>query len=223
MKREPPHGRQREHAPKGNPTASAVGGGQLFGCGAGALASTVLVMALPWGVPLTVEDLRGMPDDGHRYELVDGVLLVTPAPGTAHQICVAMLVAALVSAAPSEHLVLPAPYDWVVDPRTSFQPDLLVARRTDVGEDRLERPPLLVVEVHSPSTRLTDLTLKRAAYEAAGVPAYWLVDPTEPSLTILRLEENSYVEEAKVVGTERYEANWPFAVSLVPALLLGRP
>lgn len=165
-----------------------------------------------------------MPDDGHRYELIDGVLLVTPAPGTAHQTCVAMLVAALVGAAPPEHLVLPAPYDWVVNPQTSFQPDVVVARPADVGKDRLERPPLLVIEVHSPSTRLADLTLKRAAYEAAGVPAYWLVDPTEPSLTVLRLEGSSYVEEAKVPGDERYEATWPFAVSLVPgALLSGRP
>jgi len=141
-------------------------------------------MALPWGAPLTVDDLRRIPDDGHRYELVDGVLLVTPAPGTAHQTCVAMLVVAFVAAAPATQLVLPAPYDWVVDPHTSFQPDVLVAHRVDVGEERLERAPLLVVEIHSPSTRLADLTLKRAAYEAAGVPAYWLVDPAEPSLTV---------------------------------------
>jgi len=40
------------------------------------------VTALPWGEPLTYDDLQGMPDDGHRYELVDGVLLVTPAPGS---------------------------------------------------------------------------------------------------------------------------------------------
>jgi len=178
-------------------------------------------MALPWGAPLTVDDLRRIPDDGHRYELVDGVLLVTPAPGTAHQTCVAMLVVAFVAAAPATQLVLPAPYDWVVDPHTSFQPDVLVAHRVDVGEERLERAPLLVVEVHSPSTRLADLTLKRAAYEAAGVPAYWLIDPAQPSLTVLRLEEGRYVEEAKVVGDERYDASWPFPVSIVPNALLG--
>jgi Uma2 family endonuclease len=95
---------------------------------------------------------------------------------------------------------------------------VLVTRRADLGDERLERAPFLVVEIHSP--RLADLTLKRAAYEAAGVPAYRLVDPAEPSLTVLRLEGH-YVEEAKVTGDERYDASWPFPVSIVPSALLG--
>jgi hypothetical protein len=53
------------------------------------------------------------------------------------------------------------------------------------------------------------------------VPAYWLVDPAEPSLTVLRLAEGRYVEEAKVTGDERYDASWPFPVSIVPSALLG--
>ncbi len=56
-----------------------------------------------------------------------------------------------------EHDVLPAPFDWVVSEFTKFQPDVVVAHRRDIGEQRLEHTPLLVVEVLSPSTRVADL------------------------------------------------------------------
>jgi len=179
-----------------------------------------MALELQRGAPLTYADLEGMPDDGHRYELVDGVLVVTPAPGTAHQRCVVRLAALLVTAVGSQHDVLVAPYDYLVSPTTLLQPDLLVARREDLGEARLERPPVLVIEVLSPSTRLTDLGTKRLAYEAAGVAAYWLVDPEEPSLTVLALDEGRYVEEGVVVAGERYQASSPFAVTVVPSELV---
>ena len=57
------------------------------------------------------------------------------------------------------------------------------------------------------------------AYEAAGVPEYWLVDPDEPSLTVLRLVDGRYEEAAKVVGDEPYLATYPFPVTIVPARL----
>jgi len=68
--------------------------------------------ALQWGSPLTIADLESMPEDGHRYELIDGTLLVTPAPNTRHQCCVARLLIALGTAAGPDLEVLPAPYDW---------------------------------------------------------------------------------------------------------------
>jgi len=180
-----------------------------------------MAVALPWGKPLTYDDLQAMPDDGHRRELVNGVLVVTPAPGTAHQRCVYRLAALLLGAVGADHDVLGAPYDYQIGPTTVLQPDLLVARRADLGETRLERTPLLVVEVLSSSTRLTDLGTKRLAYGAAGVPAYWLVDPAEPSLTVLRLGEDGYAEEAKVVGDGRHQATYPFQVLVVPVELVA--
>lgn len=75
---------------------------------------------------------------GHRCELIGGTLLVTPAPNTRHQRSVARLLALLIGAAGSGIEVLPAPYDWVADPSTLFQPDVLVARRADLGPRRLE-------------------------------------------------------------------------------------
>lgn len=178
-------------------------------------------MALPWGEPLTVADLDAIPDDGHRYELIEGAMLVTPAPATNHQRCVVRLAALLLAAADRDHDVLPAPFDWVVSQFTKFQPDVVVARRADIGEQRLERTPVLVVEVLSPSTRVADLTLKRTAYEEAGVPAYWIVDPGGPSLTVLRLERSSYAEAAQVVGDTAYEADFPFVVVVRPSELVA--
>src|SRR5438067_135630 len=140
-------------------------------------------MALPQSVPLTVEDLEAMPDDGHRYELVDGTLIVTPAPLVLHQRTVLKLAALLLTAAGDDLDVLPAPFDYQVSETTLLQPDIIVLRRQDLRGGRLAGAPLLVIEVHSPSTRLVDLGTKRLAFEAAGVPAYWVVDPRVPSLT----------------------------------------
>jgi Uma2 family endonuclease len=179
-----------------------------------------MAQALPWGAPLTEQDLPAMPEDGHRYELIDGVLLVTPAPNIAHQTVVTSLVGLLLGARHPEHRVLVAPCDVRFAATTVVQPDVLVARRGDLGVARIETAPLLVVEVQSPSTRHLDLGTKRLAYEAAGVPAYWLVDPDGPSLTVLHLEDGRYVEAATVTGEEAFDATFPFPVRVVPAALL---
>ena len=176
--------------------------------------------ALQWGSPLTLAALESMPEDGQRYELIDGTLLVTPAPNTRHQRCVAHLVAALVTASCPDFDVLPAPYDWVAGPSTLFQPDVLIARRADLGPKRLERPPLLVIEVLSPSTRRIDLATKRMAYADAGVAAYWLVDPDVPSLTVLALDAGAYAEVVTVAGHEPWEAMTPIRATIVPARLV---
>jgi Uma2 family endonuclease len=161
-----------------------------------------------------------MPDDGHRYELVDGVLIVTPAPLARHQRAVVRLIVLLTAAAGAEHDVLTAPFDYKVSQLTVLQPDVLVAKRSDVGEERLERTPLLVIEVQSPSTRRIDLGTKRLAFEGAGVPSYWVVDPDEPSLTVLELAGGAYREAARVTGEEAYVAPKPFPLRVVPADLV---
>lgn len=175
---------------------------------------------LPQEAPLTAEDLDAFPDDGNRYELLDGYLLVSPAPNVRHQVVATALLVLLHSAAPRHLRVLPAPTEWRASPGNTFQPDLLVADRSAFGPARLEAAPLLVVEVLSPSNRITDLTLKRAAYERAGVEWYWVVDPESPSLNVLHLDAGAYVEVTRVEGHEAYDAAEPFAVAVVPARLL---
>jgi Uma2 family endonuclease len=98
------------------------------------------------------------------------------------------------------------------------QPDVLVAE-DGPPRDRLDRLPLLCVEILSPATRRHDLVLKRRAYERAAVPSYWLVDPDVPSLVVLELQEGRYSEVAHV----RYDQEWvalPYALTVVPAALL---
>lgn len=178
-----------------------------------------MALTRQWDNPLTYEQVQRFPETGNRYELVEGVLLVTPAPNTEHQSVVINLAFALKAAAGEEHLVVTAPFDYYVSEVTYFEPDIVVAVDDDVGPARLERTPLLLVEVASPTTRMIDRGTKRLAYEAAGVPEYWLVDPDEPSLTVLRLIDGRYEQTANVTGDEPYEATYPFPVTIVPSQL----
>ena len=176
--------------------------------------------ALPRSRPLTYADLDDMPADGHRYELIDGTLIVTPAPRHLHQRVVGNLHIALRRGCPAELEVLLAPFDVVLGPATVLEPDLLVARRAELTERNLPTAPVLAVEVLSPSTRRIDLGTKRLAFEAAGVPSYWVVDPDEPSITVFELEGASYREVALVAGGDTLEATRPFPVHVRPADLI---
>jgi len=89
------------------------------------------------------------PDDGRRHELIDGVLLVTPAPSVRHQVAVANLFALLRAGCPESLIALTAPLDVALADDTIVQPDLVVARRQDFTEQDLPTAPLLVVEVLS--------------------------------------------------------------------------
>lgn len=177
------------------------------------------VTTLPRGRPLTRADLDAMPDDGHRYELLDGMLVVSPAPSIAHQVVSKSLLQLLEAVCPAQLLVLYAPVDVVIAEDTVLQPDLLVARREDFTARDLPVAPLLAVEILSPSTRRFDLMTKRSRYEAAGTASYWVVDPIDFTLTAWDLLDGVYVEVAHVTGDEEYAATSPFDVTVVPAQL----
>ena len=178
-------------------------------------------MTLPHGLPLTRADLDAMPDDGHRYELIDGVLIVSPSPARRHQRAVLELAVLLRDACPDGMEVLVAPFDVALADDTVLIPDVLVARERDLTERDLPAAPVLAVEVLSPSTRRFDLMTKRSRYEAAGTNSYWVADPDVPSLTAWELDERGvYQQVAQVVGDETFDAIRPFAVSVVPASLV---
>ena len=141
------------------------------------------IMAMPALAPRrwTAAEVQALPDDPtHRYECVDGELLASPAPRTAHQSAVtelALLLGPLVRAA-GVGAVTCAPADWVLDPHTLVQPDLFVVplverRRPRTDEERGH--PLLFIEVLSPSTARFDRLVKRGRYQRAGIE-YWIVD-----------------------------------------------
>ena len=148
----------------------------------------------------TVDDLEDLPDDGNRYEVIDGELFVTPAPTWTHQGAVAALHLIL-----AEYLVTNpvgfavfAPADVVFSTVRGVQPDLFVVpfvngRRPRRFED--VRRLLLAIEVLSPSTAHADRVLKRMLYREQSVEEYWIIDldsrtversvPTDPRIEVL--------------------------------------
>lgn len=181
----------------------------------------VTMTVLPRDHPWTVADLDTLPDDGLRYELVDGTLLVSPAPSRVHQRCLGNLLHLLHRECPNELEVLPAPMDYQPTLTRSLQPDVLVARRDDPGMKALTQPLVLAVEILSPSSRSVDLVLKRALYEQAGVASYWVVDPEVPSITAWVLRDGRFDEPRVAEGASELVADLPFRVRVVPSALLA--
>jgi Uma2 family endonuclease len=186
---------------------------------------SVVTIAEAWpaaGRPFTVAELDRMPDDGRRYELLDGVLIVSPRPTTAHQFAAMRLLRMLADACPEDLCVVPEPA-VELGPQTEFDPDLVVVRLDQIGGAKFTEPPLLVVEIRSPSTALVDLNRKKAAHERFGVPSYWIVnpDPPQPELTVFELRDGRY---ALVTATPRpFSAERPFTVTIDPGrLTVGR-
>ncbi len=176
---------------------------------------------MPGSRPFARPDLEHVPDDGHRYELVDGALVVTPSPSWQHQRAVGRLFRLLDDACPSELETLVAPFDVALSDDTVLQPDLLVARRSDLTMGELPVAPVLAVEILSPSTRHIDLALKRARYEEAGCRDYWVVDPLEPSIIAWHLRAGAYQQGEQARGGEKILLSHPFPVTVAPQELVG--
>jgi Uma2 family endonuclease len=144
----------------------------------------------------TYEDLFSLPDDGRRYEIIEGVLYEMPSPNLAHATVIANLIAMLIP------LVNRLGGRWFTAPLAVFfqgadpvQPDILVL--LPGWEGRLARrgpegAPDLAIEVLSPSNRGHDLLTKRALYARAGVREYWLVDPDARTIEILVLDRDAF-------------------------------
>ena len=190
----------------------------------------VVMPVMPRAGDWTVDDVDRLPDDGLRYELVDGVLLVTPAPVPRHQRAVGRLFFLLRQAELRQGETVEtvetvetfvAPLDFRPTDRRSVQPDLLVVRRDDLGEKNITRPLLLAVEVLSPGTRSVDLLLKRGVYQESGVASYWLVDPDQPSVTVLELDRaGRYQQVGFARGDQVLRVERPFPVEIIPTGLV---
>ncbi|MCW2672856.1 MAG: Uma2 family endonuclease [Frankiales bacterium] len=167
----------------------------------------------------TIADLDDLPEDGRRYELADGWLLVSPTARRLHQIGCGAIGDALKAACPPELFVFGLAIN-VDDPEaTHFEPDVTVVRREFASVENGD-VPLLAVEVRSPSTAGRDALLKRREYARLGIPSYWLLDVDRPSLVVLELEQGEYVERARATDDEAVHVDLPFPVWLNPAELL---
>lgn len=137
-------------------------------------------------------------DNGRRYELVDGQLVVSAAPGYRHQRALNVLQTHLTNWT-WDHggQVLPGPFDVYVTEGNYYEPDLLFVReeRRHLFEERgLRGPPDLVVEVSSPASRDYDMGTKRQRYEEAGVGEYWFVDLDRDEVASYHLTSEGYGE-----------------------------
>jgi Uma2 family endonuclease len=168
--------------------------------------------------PRTVDDLAYLPDDGNRYELLDGELVVSPAPIPLHQMAVLGISDALRVACPPDLRVFVAPIDYVIDLHTCLQPDVVVMRRSDVDPLKpLSRPALAIVEIISPSSRATDLAKKPPAYARSGADFYWTLDPYDLHFVARRRRGAEYVETATAAGEQRLRLDEPYPVEICPA------
>lgn len=176
-----------------------------------------------YGEGFTIDDLDRMPDDGHRYELLDGTLIVSPAPGPPHQRVAAVLIVLLELASPEDLVVFPN-VNVRLGAASALEPDVVVARPADVSGARLIHTPLLVAEILSPDSALRDLNLKKAAYERFGVPSYWVIDPDldRPALRAFELADGAYTEVAYVTGDQVFQAERPFRVQVMPSRLVAK-
>ena len=158
----------------------------------------------------TYDDYTALPDDGRRYEIVDGVLYMMPAPGIAHQETVRWVLYYLTThvQVPGHGKVLCAPTDVELAPNVVVQPDVIVIlnHRLDIiTPTHIVGSPDLLVEIASPSTAGYDRREKQDAYARAGVPEYWIADPAARTVEVLRLEGGAY----RLVGVFQGAATLP--------------
>ena len=145
----------------------------------------------------TYEDYAALPDDGHRYEIVDGVLYMAPSPNRRHQNTAFEIASYLRTHVKLTGLgqVYIAPFDVELNPRTVVQPDVIVVLNHNldrITESRIVGAPDLVVEVSSPGTVGYDREKKQRNYARAGVPEYWIADPWSRTVEVLSLVADGY-------------------------------
>ena len=176
-------------------------------------------MALRELTKFSAWDIWDTPEDGKRYEVIDGELYVSPPPVVAHQWGLTRLLLLLGQYVDSHDcgMVFVAPIGVVLGIENGLQPDLVYVSRQRqhiITEKAIEGAPDLVVEVLSPSTRARDKGIKRRVYQQAGIPHYWVLDPKTRTLEALKLGTRGY----ESLGVFRDDEE--FAPELFPGLVI---
>lgn len=136
-------------------------------------------------------------DDDQRHEIIDGNLLMAPALDMWHQAWSRDLTLLIATHAKSQKLgkVFVAPFDVVLDPKNTVQPDLIFVATANLGiiqQRAIFGTPDLLIELISPSSVRRDRYDKKDLYARFGVKEYWIGDPANKSLEILTLKEGRY-------------------------------
>ena len=176
----------------------------------------------------TYEAYAALPNDGKRYEVHAGELVMTPAPGSDHQVVLMRLLRVLDRHVEAHDLglVLPAPLDVILseDPRetTVVEPDIVylaVDRLPALRQRGVVGPPTLVVEILSPGTAATDRGTKRGLYARYGVPHYWIVDLDKRVLESYVLRGSEYQPGMRASGASPIDVPPFVGLGLVPTSL----
>ena len=173
----------------------------------------------------TAADLREIPDDRNRYEIIDGELFVTPSPSWGHQDLSACLFLAIRPYLEAHRLgkVIFAPADVALADDTVVEPDLFVVPLVEGQKPQSWEEVgqlLLVIEILSPSTARVDRTVKRRRYQREGVPEYWIIDGDARVIERWRPED----ERPEIISEQlewRPEPSIPSLVIDLPTLFAG--
>lgn len=176
----------------------------------------------------TYEHYRQLPDDGMRYEVIDGRLYVTPAPSPYHQTLSRRLQFLFYPLElEGRGQIFNAPVDLLMAGASPVQPDLvfLTAEQASLVTRRaIEGVPLLVVEILSPATAGRDRALKRNKYAQCGIECYWMLDPFARTLELCRLADGAYRTEVTLAEGDRHECpDFPGLILDLTALFAGIP
>ncbi|MEW1845100.1 Uma2 family endonuclease [Nonomuraea angiospora] len=177
---------------------------------------------LPGRPPYSVEDLFTFPDDGNRYELFNGSLLISPLPTVPHQRAVSCAMRVLDREVPRDLTPLMGVGVRASD-RDFYIPDLVVVPEEAIKADEPMLSPgqvRLVGEVVSPDTQGRDRALKVVTYAAAGIPVYWRIEPAERVLYVYELNGDTYGPPAAYGAGTGVTLSSPFPMSLDPANLI---
>lgn len=145
---------------------------------------------------VTYDQYAAMPDDGKRYEIFEGdMVMMSPGPSTSHQSVSGELEFILKQSCRTDYVIYHAPLDVILSQTTVLQPDILVIHRSRlhiVTKRGIEGPPDLVAEIVSPGSRKKDKVDKMSLYAKYGVQEYWIIDTDSKHLEQYRLHGDRY-------------------------------
>jgi Uma2 family endonuclease len=181
-----------------------------------------MTVSVPPDAAVTLDDLDAFPDDGRRHEIIEGSLLVSPAPALPHGRALTYLHRLLIRQAPDDYII--GQNIGVLRhaiKQTYLIPDMLVIRAGTLDRDGnalLPAEVLVAVEALSPSSTSVDTVLKLLHYARMGIPQYWIVDPGAAALTVLRVPDgDAYKEKIVVRAGTTWTTDDPFDIKLDPA------
>ncbi|MFI7603931.1 Uma2 family endonuclease [Micromonospora sp. NPDC049366] len=166
----------------------------------------------------TTDDLDALPEDGHRRELLDGVLLMSPSPTRTHQTIAGRLMVALEAECPDDYDVTQG-VEVRINRTRSFIPDVLVTTAAAAAREPSRYEPhevVLAVEIVSPNTRSIDRVLKPTLYAQAGIPFYWRIETEGVGLEFVTYRIDAANEVYTETGrwTKFVDTGEPFPVNL---------